>query len=261
MNKTIRNILIWTFIAGYFVAALSFTASKRKQQLCSGVELIIKDTTRNIFIDRGDAIALIENRIGKFLGYPADSINIADVEEAINMHPAVKNAEVYLNSEGTVNIELIQRNPILRVYSEEGDDFYIDEEGAIMPLSDRYVSRLLVFSGNIPLVEVPASSKMHVSDLAANDSILKDIYEFGKFIYRNKFWKAQIEQVYIDERNEFELTTKVGMQQVMMGTLDNFEKKLSKLKTLYTEGFNRSGWTKYDRINLKFDGQVVCTKQ
>lgn len=245
----------------YFVAALSFTASKRHKQICKAVELTILDTTRNMFIDRADAVALIENNLGRFLGYSIDSVNISKVEEIINHHPAVRSAEVYMTANGIMNIELYQRNPILRVYSAEGDDFYIDEEGAIMPLSNRYVSRLLVFSGNIPLVEVPSSSRLTVTQLPDNYDILRDIYKFGIFVYRNHFWKAQIEQVYIDEKNEFELSTKVGMQQVKMGNIDNYEKKLEKLKILYKEGLNRTGWTKYKEINLKYEGQVVCTKR
>ena len=261
MNKTIKNIIIWTLLIGYLIGGLSFTASRRHKQICTGIELIIKDTTQNIFIDRAEAITLIESKKGKFLGYPLDSINVAQVEQTFNTHPAVKEAEAYKTANGLLKIELKQRNPIMRIYSSEGDDFYIDIEGAIMPLSDRYITRVLVVSGNIPSIEVSPTSKKMIQDLPNDKQILKDIYRIGKFIWDNNFWKAQIEQVYINENNEFELSTKVGMQQIILGKIDKFEEKFNKLKTLYTEGFNYIGWTKYNKINLKFDGQVVCTKR
>ena len=39
------------------------------------------------------------------------------------------------------------------------------------------------------------------------------------------------------------------------------EKKLDKLKEFYTEGLNEVGWNKYDRINIEFEKQVICTKK
>ena len=45
-----------------------------------------------------------------------------------------------------------------------------------------------------------------------------------------------------------------------MGSLDNFQEKLKRLRTFYREGLERVGWNKYRIISLAYDGQVVCTK-
>lgn len=85
--------------------------------------------------------------------------------------------------------------------------------------------------------------------------------EFALFLRNNFFWNSLIEQIDVDKNGEVTLVPRVGNQLILMGTLDNYQEKLEKLRALYEEGFNKVGWNKYKQITLKYDGQVVCTKK
>jgi len=53
----------------------------------------------------------------------------------------------------------------------------------------------------------------------------------------------------------------VGDQLVEFGEPEGYRKKFRNLKALYEQGFAETGWGRYDKISLKFENQVVCTKK
>jgi cell division protein FtsQ len=52
----------------------------------------------------------------------------------------------------------------------------------------------------------------------------------------------------------------VGDQKILLGSARKLDDKLARLKTFYQKAMPYTGWQMYERINLKFDGQVVCVK-
>lgn len=56
------------------------------------------------------------------------------------------------------------------------------------------------------------------------------------------------------------MVPRVGSQIVVLGTTDDYKKKMERLKKLYVSGFSKVGWNKYKKIDLTYDNQAVCTK-
>ena len=75
----------------------------------------------------------------------------------------------------------------------------------------------------------------------------------------------QIEQVYVRKdrkgKQVVELVPRVGDQIVYLGPLDDYQKKLSKLKTFYEKAVGTVGWRKFAKVNLEYDNQIICTKR
>ena len=40
--------------------------------------------------------------------------------------------------DGGLKVDVKQRNPIIRIINADGDSYYLDDEGKLMPLSDKY---------------------------------------------------------------------------------------------------------------------------
>lgn len=243
--------------------ALSFINIREKQVLCSKVLISILDSSKNFFVEEDDVLTLFKNKKIKLKGALLNSINLAKVENILYRHPAIKKVEVYKTMEGVLKIDILQRNPILRIINSSGEGYYIDQDARLMPLSDKYTAHVLVVTGNInqPLgkninknLSVPSDGTLK------EDSILNDLYTIGKFIYKSKLWKSQIEQIYINENNELEMIPRIGFQTIIFGTIEDFEEKFTKLDAIYNYGFNNVGWNKYKEINLKYKNQVICTK-
>jgi len=80
------------------------------------------------------------------------------------------------------------------------------------------------------------------------------------YINKSEFWKAQIEQVYVNSDREFELVPKVGNHTILFGDTTQTEGKFKKLEVFYREGLNTDGWNDYKTINVKFKNQIICKR-
>jgi len=47
-------------------------------------------------------------------------------------------------------------------------------------------------------------------------------------------------------------------QRVEFGKAENIEEKFKKLMIFYKEILPQRGWTKYERVNLEYEGQVIA---
>lgn len=260
--KKILNILSWIGIAVFLIVTLSFVTSKKSMVICEKIKIEIKDTTNNYFVEKRHILSLIEQQEKGVRGYPIDKINLADLEELITNEPSVKHAEVYKTIDGTLNVEIEQRTPIVRIIDYNGTSYYIDIEGVVMPLSNKYTSRVLIANGNIKdYFELKSNIKLNTKKDKRKYRQLFDLYTLSKYIYLNSFWSAQIEQIYVNENNELELVPKVGPHIIVLGQIDKYQDKFRRLKILYEEGLKNEGWNQYKYINLKYENQIVCTRR
>lgn len=263
-SKKFRNFLLWTGLSLYLIFMLGYITQKVKSVPCKAMEVVILDTNSNHFIHQNDIKLLIKDEYSQVVGEPLDNVNIADLEVLIEEYPSVKSAEIYKTIAGELIVEVKQRTPVVRVISDDGYSFYVDNEGKMMPLSEKYASRVIVANGFI-------DSTCFVTDTLGNidysepvtelKSVINDIYTVSNYIFNHPFWKAQFEQIYVDSNGEFELIPKIGAHIIEFGTIDSYQWKFRKLEAVYKEGFKRLGWNNYLYINLKYKDQVVCTKR
>ena len=230
-----------------------------KQTLCNSVEIEFADTGNQNLISRKDIEEIIFSEYEKLLDSPIDNVNLGLLEQKIEMYPSVKNADVFKNINGILGVKVEQRKPILRVFSNSGKGFYIDEEGELMPLSEKGTVRVLTSNGNINYNYKGGIVKV-MSDTSVSKT-LKKLYALAKYINTDDFLKAQIEQIYVTSKREFELVPAVGNQIIMLGDMYDYKKKLRYLKQFYLRYLNQHFWEKYKYINLKYKNQIVCTKR
>ncbi len=258
MQSKYKSIILWIVLIVFFTIATAFVHSKRNQMKCAKVEIVINDSLNNIFISKEDVLTHIKKQNIKLLGQSLWNINTDELEKIINSRSAVRNAEVYADDNGALNISVDQREPIMRVISNRGLSYYVDIEGNIMPLSKKYTSHVLVFNGYINDKKLTLRQE-NVS--VGNNPMLADMYKMAKFVYSDVFWRSQIQQVYVDKRGDIELIPRVGAHIIQLGAISGYKYKLKKLRALYDYGFRVKGWNNYRTINLKYSNQVVCTKR
>jgi len=258
MRKLLIYIVLIAAVSGYLTVILGFVSKEEKKVTCSGLRIIIHDSLdvqfvnsrmiRNILLRGGVSPS------GKFL----EDICLQEIEDRIKEIKYIERAEVYTTIEGDLLIGIYQRKPELRIIDRSGQGFYIDGEGYIIPLSPNYSPYVMVVNGAIG--ERYRRAK-NIYDLGPENNLLADTYKLAKFIQSDKFWNAQIVQMYVTGKGEFELIPRVGAQVIDFGKADDMEAKFEKLWILYNEGFHNKGWNQYDRIDLKYKNQVVCTKR
>ena len=212
---------------------------------------------------QGGEILLTDAEVMKVLELsftkPLESIFLADVdvrrvESILKDHPLVADADAYIDADLGLHVNITQRNPLLRVIANNGQNYYLDDQGIRMPLSESYTARVLVASGNI----VPWSN-----DYKERESHqLKDLFAIAELLKQDEFLDALVEQVYINNAGEMVLAPKVGDQVIFIGRYDTEKtpERLARLKVFYEKGLPYEGWRKYKSFDLRYADQVVCKK-
>jgi cell division protein FtsQ len=249
--KKILIILTWLGIAAWFAVVMGFVSAESGEVLCNRVEVVISDTLENRFVTPEEVRALVEASGLQLHGYPLAGINTRVLEEKIEKNPFIRNAEVSKDITGKLEIIVEQRKPLVRILPNGKRGFYLDTEGMVLPLSDHFTPHILLVSGHIPY---PGPGGKAVGELA-------ELHRFCAYVSGHEFWNSQVEQIYVNSRGEYELIPRVGAHQILLGSLDDWEKKLHNLELLYDQGLSRYGWNTYTTINLKYTNQVICTKR
>ncbi|MBN2683341.1 MAG: FtsQ-type POTRA domain-containing protein [Bacteroidales bacterium] len=259
MNK-FRIILFWLLVSGYTLLSLSFSSIKSSQIKCQEIIVKVKDNTKHLFVESKDIIELFGKKGIQIINQNIYELDVNKLEKLIEEIPSIKSAQVYTNIDGKLTVEIVQRNPILRIINSANESFYIDESGEIMPLSKNYTAHVLVANGEIDQLHKSLNNK-NISEIKKEENnIITELYIIADFINKSPFWKAQIEQIFVTKKGEFELIPRIGMHVIIFGNSDNYYEKFQKLELLYKKGLPQKGWNRYKSINLKYKNQIVCTK-
>lgn len=255
---------MWVALAGGFCTLLGFTYIEQNDSRCKGYEININYGKADVLVTKEDIYDLVMRTGNPIKGQYIGSVNIEKIEKAIKHQPYVADADVYMSLEGEVTIDVLQRQPILRIYNQKNESFYLDGLGFLLPLNPAYSTRVLVANGFIP--EEYSKNKCYLADsVILHDSleyksVMNNLYKLAAYITKDKFLKAQIQQVYVEENGEFELIPRVGNHIILLGKADDLEEKFNSLFIFYKLGLSQTGWQRYNVLNIKFRNQVVCSK-
>ncbi|MEY4203071.1 MAG: hypothetical protein RL013_774 [Bacteroidota bacterium] len=183
--------------------------------------------------------------------YRLDEIDVTRVETLLEDDPFVKNAEVYVDQHNILRIKVEQREPVLRVLDNNGNNYYLDENGVKMPPSKNFAARALVATGNISPYQTDFITRR-------KSSTLKDLFKLAQALKSDEFLSGFIQQIHVTNGGEFVMTPLIGDQQIILGSVRRLDDKFRRLKIFYKEGMPSAGWRKYRSVNLKFNGQIVC---
>ncbi|MES2567220.1 MAG: hypothetical protein V4565_10160 [Bacteroidota bacterium] len=264
--KKILIAVLWIIGLSGLMASLAFATGKEKDVIAENVLVSVNNTEVNTFIDEEDVKDFFKERNDAILNTPLKNIDVNGLEKALNSHPAVENADIAIDVNGDVTIDVTQRTPLVRIMNMDGESYYIDNQSKLMPLSDKYTARVLIATGNI---NEPFATRYEfsVNAIAKNElfskvSVLDDIYNIAEFIEKDTVLASLIHQINVTNDKELELYPSIGNHKIIFGEAKDFKEKFDKLKLFYTEGLNKTdGWNKYSTINIKYKNQVVCTKK
>jgi len=232
------------------VFALGFYAySKSQTMLCDEMKIDIDYQGIEPIIDREEIVNDILLRYDSLQGVRMGDLPLESLETYLKQIPEVENAEVYTSIGGKLGINVKQRIPIGKIFTDNGNSYYIDKTGFIYQPKFEGNSRIPIINGNIP------------QNLETNSKLANDIALIINAINKQKFLQDLIEEIYINDKKEFELIPKIGKQIILLGDISQLNEKLKNLELFYAQGMKPAdGWNKYKKINLKFNKQVVCTK-
>ena len=187
------------------------------------------------FIDYETVNKLLIQRKDTSFFLNKDMLDLRKVEDLLISNPMVARADIFRTPQGFLNVKLEERKPIARIINNN-EEFYIDNFGYRVPISNNYSARVPIFYGEI-------------------DNNLEDIVNFIKLIEMDSFAKVEI----IDLRNlnnSYVLGLRSFPFKIIWGKNSRYGQKIKKLKHLYSYLENKD-FIDIDKVNLSFDKQIV----
>lgn len=257
MSNTVRNIMTASaaaLIAAALCLAYICGARQRRELKCTGLEVMIMDSTVNRFVTAEEVRKALEMQYGTYIGVAIDSIDLKKVEDIIDRKSAVRKSEAYTTMDGKLNIRVSQRKPMIRFQTEDRG-FYADEDGILLPLQNTYTSHVHVVDGNIPLKG--NSGYKGVPETEEERKWLKGISDLVRFIDAG-IWKEKIVQIHIDRKGDIILVPREGQIRFIFGQPVQIEEKFRKMEQYYSNIVPEKGEKHYTWVDLKYKGQIVC---
>ncbi|HEX7367000.1 MAG TPA: cell division protein FtsQ [Pelobium sp.] len=249
--KFVFSCFAWALSLAGLVVLMGFIEVKKTQATCKNVEVILPGN--QFFIERAEIDEILKENNGLLVGRRINNINIQDLENRLKANPFIEYAKVYIDMDGVIHTDVKQRVPVLRILNIAGQDFYVDKNGLKVPLSDHFTARVLVANGRITEGFAGKVDTLRTS-------LAKDLFLTANFISQDSLWNDQIVQLYVNDDNDMELVPRVGNQKIILGNADLLKEKFRNLLVFYKKAIPMVGWGAYSTINLKFKGQIVCTK-
>jgi len=188
------------------------------------------------FIDEKDVKDFIKkSNPSKRIG----DIDIPLLEKEVNNFPSVDSANVYLNLNGNLNVDIVQKVPAFRL-NKNGQDFYVDKKGNEFPISKNYSHPSMLVTGDVKRGEY-----LKLAELV--EKINKDDFSRKYFIGIKK------------EQNSYYLLTSEGNFRVEIGDLDHIEFKVKGFKAFVEKFLVYQDPQKYSKVSVRYDNQIVTT--
>lgn len=250
LNSKIKSLIFAGCSIVSIGALAGFANSRQNEKICKIVSINIDNEYNNYFIGDKEVRGLL-TRDGerKLEGLPNRNIDLKNLEKRIEANKFVKDAEVYRGLDGNVHVNVKQNRPIARIIRPD-QDVYIDVEGDILPLSDRYTARV------IPITKSALTKSLDREFF--QDSTGQAYLSLLQFIEDDQFWKAQIAQMHIDGKGKISFLPQVGEHTIEFGKPTEVETKFRKLMIFYKEVLPIVGWDKYKRVNVEYEDQIIC---
>lgn len=232
----ILKILVTVILFGFL---LSFSLQRFNDRKIDEKAISVKlndSKTPVYFIDEKDIRTIVDRyNTTKKVG----DVDIPNLEKKLNQLPAVDSANVYLNLNGKLNVDIKQRVPVFRL-NNSGKGFYVDKKGIEFPISKNYSHQCMLVSGDVKKKEY------------------KKLVELVEKIDKDEFCKNFFVGI-TKEKGNYNLHTSDGHYKVEIGDLERIDFKVKGFKTFVEKYLVFQEPEKYSKISVKYDNQIVTT--
>lgn len=230
---------------------IAFSERKQDDVRCTNIEIELENIRENHYMDEADVLRLVQSSHVSALGSSLEEIDLKGLEQKLKLDSHIEDAELFGDLKGNLVVKVKLRRPVARIVRADGPDAYIAEDGTIMSVSGKYTSRVVLLSGSFT-GQLMETENIHELEFGTR------LMEMMEYINEDDFWKSQVAQMDINSAGKITIYPQVTGQRVEFGTPEQYEEKFTKLMIFYKEILPSRGWTRYERVNLEFEGQVIA---
>ena len=235
-----------------------FTHKEHVERPLQSVELSIVRQNDKGFINKDAEYQKIMRICDTMHNNLVTMIPVDSVRKYIATIPWAVKTSAELTFDEVLKIEIVECQPVMRIYNRDGKSVYLDNEGNIFPESPNYTPHLIIGSGNLNFRALK-DRNANISDIDYAKSDLPKMFNVMKSVLNNSYSKVCVKQVYYDNKT-YELVLNNVDMKVVLGNDKNVDVKLMNMKYFLEKMQGSPELANYNKINFNFENQVVCTK-
>lgn len=248
MNRKVRYILI-AVLAIILMVGMAFVSdlerSSRAGTLCRSIDVTFLDDFH--FIDSATVCRLVENKYGRCLNEPLDSLRLSEIEQLLESRSVILKSEAWTTDDGILHLDIQQRAPIIRC--DRGDrHLYIDRTGYVFSSESVCSANVPVISGNIPKIE------------NGEEDWVKGVIDLTTFVKDSKSWRDHMEKISVNDKGDLVLKLKEHGEDFIFGKPVEIGDKFERMEKYFTHIAPSLGEGHYKTVNLKYNNQLICRK-
>jgi cell division protein FtsQ len=117
---------------------ISAAIRNKNKDVCTDYHIVLNGARNNLFIDAKDIEQILMKALGgNIKGELVNSFNLHGLETKLKQNVWIEDAELYFDNRDVLHITIKEKEPVARIFTTEGQSFYIDSRGIKMPLSDK----------------------------------------------------------------------------------------------------------------------------
>ena len=239
--KKAKSIAFWVLGIGALIFMLAFENISESTTLVRDVHIELSQPEHQLFLNNEDIKNIISKTDDSLLLKSIRAINTTLLEESLENHPFVAEAEVFSTLDGLISVHVKQKLAFARILNRN-EHYYIDAKGHPFPYSKNFSAKVPVFTGNTDSTQVQSAFRL-----------MKEINSVDYFDH----WLAEI---HITKSNEFELIPVRGKHRVIFGDTTDCNAKLAKLEAFYKTAVSQENLNEWKTLNVAFNNLLVSTK-
>ena len=237
-------------VAGLLVVFLLFSVSVRQDGQLDRIELKMKKRGDNKqIVDKDDVKHILRAELGHKISHSAfRDLDLYALEKALESDNRISRAEMFINKNNVLTIGILQNLPIARVEVTGGDDYYLDLQGNFVPIKGDLI-RVPVITGNVD---------RYIAEYKKDEEHnLNYLHTVSRKVYEDDFLTALVSQIHITDDDDIVLIPIVGRERIALGSKEELDEKIYKLKTYYKEGLRKIGVDRFKELDLRYEGQII----
>lgn len=243
-RRTVIEAVVAVALALYLVVTLTVAAGVSDDRLCTGMRIAVNDTASHKFVTAAELARELGKVPAEAKGMRMLDVNTDSIERLLNGIDKIEDASVVRLTDGSVMVTVNPLHPVARVFDSKGS-YYINRAGKRITADARYHLDVPVIQGDFVDSVFSATAVLPLIEYISQDSV----------------WNSLVSMIKVDSPSDIMLVPIVRGQVINFGKADDFESKFSRLKRMYTEVLPVKGWSYYDTLSVKWDGQIVATRR
>lgn len=256
--KKFLKISVWILTVGAIATGWAFMHKGHVEHPLNGIVVNLHRDAEDGFIDYYAVIHTVADICDTMNNREVTMIPVDSARNYLKSIPWAVSSAADISLDETLIVELTECQPVMRIYNSHGKSVYLDAEGRVFPVNERYVPHVLIGNGYLDFPVMKTASSIY--DEKYKDTGLPEMFCVMMEVLGNAYTNCCVKQVYLAKNGWYELSMNNADLEVVLGDDDNVGEKLANLECFFGQMQGSPDLKEYKKINFNFDNQVVCTK-